>query len=117
MRDDRAVHGRAPRAVDRGADLLLGQHRLVGERPAAAAVLLGIDGHEQADLAGLVPDLAVDVLLLGPPLLVRRELLRRNDLASSRGLPVLPSPRASSDLQRHGTPPAKLENITVEGKF
>ena len=74
MRDDRAVHRGAQAAGER-ADLLLGHHRLVRERPAATAVLDRDGRAEQPELAGLVPHLAIDVLLLVPALLVRRALL------------------------------------------
>ena len=47
----------------------------MGERAAAAAVLLGDRQAQQADVARLAPQLAVDLLGLRPALVVGRELL------------------------------------------
>ncbi|MCY1440619.1 hypothetical protein D9M71_569030 [compost metagenome] len=55
--------------------LLLEEHRQVGEVAAAAAVFLGHVQRQQAQLAGLVPELAVDVVLLVPALQVRLDFL------------------------------------------
>jgi hypothetical protein len=67
--DDRAVDGIAEGAVG-GSRLFLEDHGLVGECAARAAVLLRNRRAEEPDLTGLVPELAVDVLLRRPPLLI-----------------------------------------------
>ena len=72
MRDD-AVH-RLAEARDVAALDLLVHGGLVRERAAGAAVFLGDVAQQDAHGAGLVPDLAVDVSLLRPPLVVRHEL-------------------------------------------
>src|SRR5262249_55065219 len=75
------------------AHLLLGDDRLVRERAASPAVLGRDRRAEQPDGAGLVPDLAVDVLLLSPPGLVGRAFLleeRRGQLAERLGVLVAP---------------------------
>ena len=60
--------------VTSAARLLVGDHRLVRERAAAAAVGLGNAGAQQAHLAGLAPDRAVGEMLLAPARLERRAL-------------------------------------------
>ncbi|MNN74348.1 hypothetical protein D3C81_1905390 [compost metagenome] len=73
MRDDVVhLHAEAP-VTDRR--LLLEEHRQVGEGAAAAAVFLGHVQGQQAEFAGLVPEVAVDVVLLVPALQVRLDFL------------------------------------------
>jgi hypothetical protein len=60
--------------VVQGARLLGDDHRVVGEGPAPAAIVLGDARAQQPDLAGLAPELAVDALLLGPALVLRDRL-------------------------------------------
>ena len=74
MRDDRVVQGDSPAAVA-GGGLLLEKDRLVGEGSASAAVLLWNREAEQADFAGAGPQVAVDLFLGGPALLVRGQFL------------------------------------------
>jgi hypothetical protein len=71
---DAGVERGAPRRV---ADvrLLLDQDGLVGEGAATAAVLLRDRGTQQTDLAGLVPQVAVDLLVVDVVLDVRLDLL------------------------------------------
>ena len=63
--DDRGVDAEAP-AREVGAGVLHEDHRVVAEVAAGAAVLLGDRGAEEADLAGLVPGLAVHHALGAP---------------------------------------------------
>ena len=75
---------------------LFGHHGREPEVAAGAAVLLGQVQTEQAGVAELIPELAVDLVVLGPPLLVGRGLLgqeRRRvlpQLAVLIGLPAGP---------------------------
>lgn len=70
MRDDRRVHGEAERGVVGVGDLLL-HDRLVAEVAAPAAVFFGDVEAQQSRGAGLGPELAVDLVLRGPTVLVR----------------------------------------------
>src|SRR5260370_22575203 len=54
---------------------LLRDDSLVSEGAAAAAILLGNAGAENAHLAGLPEELAVDAMLLLPAVIVRRRLV------------------------------------------
>ena len=71
---DAAVQRGAPGAVA-DAGLLLDEHGLVGEGAATSAVLLGDRDAEQTHLAGLAPQLAVDLLVLDETLDVGLDLL------------------------------------------
>jgi hypothetical protein len=69
----------------------------VGERAAAAPVLLGDADAQQPELTGLAPQVAVDLLLLGEAFLVRHDLLlheRAGELAQLVQVAVHP-PRST----------------------
>ena len=65
---------------------------------------VGTDGHSSPIVAGLVPDLAVDVLLLVPALLVRRAVLLEEAAGEfAEGLDVLVAPRGTSGCSHRDT--------------
>ncbi|MNI48370.1 hypothetical protein D3C73_1029300 [compost metagenome] len=72
MRQDGAVHVVAE-SVDHGARLFGRHDGLVRKAAARAAIGLGHADAKQPHAAGLVPDIAIGVLLLAPLFLVGRE--------------------------------------------
>ena len=70
MGDDRRVHTESECGVEREGQFLL-DDRLVSEVPAPATEFLGQVEAEKPGVAGFGPELAVDLVLVGPSLLVR----------------------------------------------
>jgi hypothetical protein len=56
------------------ADLLLDYDQIVSEAATTAAVLFWDRAQQQPELSGFRPELAVDVLLPRPPLLMRHSM-------------------------------------------
>ncbi len=69
MRDD-GVHVQAKARVA-GVSQFFKHHALMGKRSTRSAVFVGDIGQQNTEFASLVPDCAIDVLLLFPGLLMR----------------------------------------------
>jgi hypothetical protein len=101
MRDDTAVHVVAER-LRHAVHLLFADHGFGQEAAAATAVFLGDARAQQARSAGLVPDLAIGVVLAAPARLVRDALaLEETPRAVAQHLQVGIHPRPCG----HGRPP------------
>ena len=91
--------------------------RLVREGAAAAAVLRRDGRAEQAELAGLVPDLAVDVLLLAPPLFVAVRTPCSRTRARGRGTPRCRRHSKRVVLRASRMPSGRVLARTVGGRL
>ena len=94
-------------AIDAHAAQMVDDHGFMGKRATRAAILLRRRGAQEACLARLQPDIAVDMLLLGPLLRMRKAL----PLEELAGLgiedhEVFRHPRGPFNLQHaHRIPP------------